>query len=1179
MSTITCGYHVPPRTIFFKPNKDNDPTATTNTTSPNQSSKQWLPTNDTTVPSSNVNERNNVNSRKKIRRGKKKAKDINIYYNNINGFKSKMSSLKVILEKEQPHVIALCETKLSKNSHGLLEETVDKKNYKIIPRYTKYGKEGMMVAIRNNTFQNILDVTHSQLNTIVSVRASTGTYSTRIILGYAPQEDETEQSEEFFDELELEIKMCIEAGDLPILLGDFNSKINPSEDSPYGTPQSKNGNLLYNILAEHNLHILNFTKLCTGKWTHVIRTTGASSVLDYIAVHRQTLDNVKSMLIDESGILCPFRVTKKNGVSTSTLSDHNALLLKLQIPRCNKPSQKEHINQWIIKPNGYSKMEQMFESNCDSVEVDYKNPQKTYNSYESMVDKVLDTSFKTTEEKKNSHSFKNSLDKSLKPLCTKLTQFASRGKVQRKVAVQYRTLIIQMNTEKVSEINAQRLMKRVENLSENDRFSAQNFWKAKKSIQSSIRTCNSVYDEEENEVFEDAEIIEAYRKEFDNRLSSVDIKPELQNYKERTEELCTEILKLARTQRQPDFSREEYDKVVNKLQEGKAHGLDKKPAEVFKHGGDNFRNLTLRVLNCIKNTHSIPTQWELMKITPLYKGKGSQKRLVNQRGIFLTQVLSKIWERLIKERIRSIVSRINKLQGGSRNGKGTPDQVFLIRACINHARYTNSPLYLNFYDFKQCFDKIWLQDSIISLYKLGLMDEHLAHIYELNSKAEIEVNTPLGTTKRFIKNAIVKQGSVTAGSLCSASTGEFCDEHIRGGVQIGKMKINSVAYVDDLTTANIKVTDASDSHKEVCFFSDKKKQPLNEDKCFLLPLFLKQCDPIPTQTVNGKEVRVVSEAPCLGDIFNNRGTYKDLIDDRVRRGKMCTVNCLSTCSTSEFGKYTINSLLLLYRTVFLQTILFNSETWDNIPQNAIDRLHSLQMKYLKWMLHSPRGTPNAVVMLELGVFPIRQEIDARKFMFLHHILNLDPDDPVRCSYQQQQLYVYEKNWGNEMNQTLVHYNLPVDLNLIQHMSLTKWKSMVKQTITTHAFTCLINNYTTLEKASRSHYTECKQQSYFNFLSPQDSRTWFQVRAGVYDIKCNRSYMYSDNECRLCENGDEDIFHIINQCPNVPRSSIGMNSLYGISDEEIIESVSKVNFFKNALERKLVEENCSQAEDL
>ena len=100
-----------------------------------------------------------------------------------------------------------------------------------------------------------------------------------------------------------------------------------------------------------------------------------------------------------------------------------------------------------------------------------------------------------------------------------------------------------MNTETVLAMNHAKLQKRVESLSEDDRFSAQKFWKAKKSIQGRHQACNSVYNENGREVFEDDDIIEAYRSEFDKRLTSVEIRQELRDYKELTDKLCEEILK------------------------------------------------------------------------------------------------------------------------------------------------------------------------------------------------------------------------------------------------------------------------------------------------------------------------------------------------------------------------------------------------------------------------------------------------------------------------------------------------------------------------------------------------------------------------------------------------------------------------------------------------------------
>ena len=236
-----------------------------------------------------------------------------------------MTSLESIVQSTKPHIIALCETKLSKNSNGIIEEVFNKKEYKSFPRCTKVGKEGLLIAVKHNTFKSVLEVTQSQLNTIISVRLSSGCSNIRLILGYAPQETEDETvRQQFFDELELEVKTCIDAGDTLFLAGDFNAKISNSTPAhQYGTPISNNGQLLHNILTEQDLHMMNFDAKCQGKWTHVIRTTGASSVLDYVVTDRYLKEHIVDMVIDESTLLCPFTTTRSKGKISSTLSDHN----------------------------------------------------------------------------------------------------------------------------------------------------------------------------------------------------------------------------------------------------------------------------------------------------------------------------------------------------------------------------------------------------------------------------------------------------------------------------------------------------------------------------------------------------------------------------------------------------------------------------------------------------------------------------------------------------------------------------------------------------------------------------------------------------------------------------------------------------------------------------------------
>ena len=196
--------------------------------------------------------------------------------------------------------------------------------------------------------------------------------------------------------------------------------------------------------------------------------------------------------------------------------------------------------------------------------------------------------------------------------------------------------------------------------------------------------------------------------------------------------------------------------------------------------------------------------------------------------------------------------------------------------------------------------------------------------------------------------------------------------------------------------------------------------------------------------------------------------------------------------------------------VFLPTLLFNSETWNNLSKNDYDRLHTVQNKYLKWMLHTPRGTCTAFTLLELGMLPVRQEIDLRKLNFLHHILTLPIDDPVYRVYNEQKLYTCEPNWYNEVMELLQYYNITNDEEAIKLMSKDKWKALTKRAVRTKALALL--NFECRSKKKTANipiYEELALQDYVLRLTPSRARMCFQVRAQVYDIKCNRAYMYPD----------------------------------------------------------------------
>ena len=232
---------------------------------------------------------------------------------------------------------------------------------------------------------------------------------------------------------------------------------------------------------------------------------------------------------------------------------------------------------------------------------------------------------------------------------------------------------------------ADNFKKIIKELTENVKFSAQNFWKARKSKAVKKQNCLSIIKENGCQVFGETAIKSAYRDEFVKRLSPNKMDIDMKHLEETTNKLFYLCTNLNTKSNEPDFSINELEDVLSDLQNNKAPGRDNIPAEIFIHIGNDLKNLLLLVINDLKNSHKVPHQWNNVAITTMYKGKGSKKELVNHRGIFLTQVITKIFERLIMIRISENIESISKLQAGARKNKCTADQTFIVRSCINHA--------------------------------------------------------------------------------------------------------------------------------------------------------------------------------------------------------------------------------------------------------------------------------------------------------------------------------------------------------------------------------------------------------------------------------------------------------------------------------------------------------------
>ena len=197
---------------------------------------------------------------------------------------------------------------------------------------------------------------------------------------------------------------------------------------------------------------------------------------------------------------------------------------------------------------------------------------------------------------------------------------------------------------------------------------------------------------------------------------------------------------------------------------------------------------------------------------------------------------------------------------------------------IDHAIYLKKKLYITFYDYTTCFDSLWLDDCMVSLWDIGIQSELFHLIFKLNEKTRIRIKTPYGVSDPFVCHRIVKQGSVLSSNICSASTGELCDENNDGYAVIGCTMINNTLYVDDTIDYNSDINETIVSHDHINNFSDAKRLGMNQPKCGVMIINKKKHMTARHHyrskvTAYNKSLKL----KFLGDMVNEKGNNEDLI--------------------------------------------------------------------------------------------------------------------------------------------------------------------------------------------------------------------------------------------------------------------------------------------------------------
>ena len=554
----------------------------------------------------------------------------------------------------------------------------------------------------------------------------------------------------------------------------------------------------------------------------------------------------------------------------------------------------------------------------------------------------------------------------------------------------------------------------------------------------------------------------------------------------------------------------------------------------------------MKMANEMLEIEETPKQWENMKIKAVHKS-GPMELLTKKRGLFLTSIVSKFFEKLLEDQMESV--KFDDFQFGGTKGMGTVDNWFIFTAMVDEARRLKKNIYFFFGDLVKCFDRLWLKDCLVDLHEAGVREREIRMLYELNRSAVIKISTPVGDTKEIRVNEIAKQGTVFGTKLCCASTGKVNNEESRSTVIYPNICVKSLTFVDDIMAAG--------SHENIqsagkrCGKLEKEKfWEFSIDKSKWMCMNFNKKEEVKEVDIVVKQGKIeqTDSYKMLGNWANSKANMDTHLIHLKQKSNGIIHHIKTICCQNKIGIEEFSAKRHVYQTLATKSIFHNLEVWTNLRQTDMEQLECLQGKMLKSIFGLPKATPYWGILYELDIPPIHLLLTYKKLMLYHNLINSKADRMIRRIVEMQEKLQHSKCWYGEVTSEAAEIGITLSKNSVQKVAKSQWKKYVKEKVKVafeHEFKCKQSQMKKL-RFMKSKGVETYLKNAFN----DDARYAMMIRLNVLDIIAGN--FGRQGNCELCGNADDSTEHVF-LCGYLHHHDLDTNNLcLGDRMGEIVE---------------------------
>ena len=507
----------------------------------------------------------------------------------------------------------------------------------------------------------------------------------------------------------------------------------------------------------------------------------------------------------------------------------------------------------------------------------------------------------------------------------------------------------------------------------------------------------------------------------------------------------------------------------------------------------------------------------------------------NERGITLASNIGKLFERIINERLKTIVE-ITDAQAGGRAGSATTDHLLILQQAIQSAKNRKKDVYMGFLDVTKAYDKAWILGIMHILYERGLEDSLWETVLNLNDNLTATLKTKYGHTRAIQIRDSLRQGGVLAvlqyGIMMDQINQAIKAKGLGIKLQGTDTKIPSLLWVDDVLVIAESIEELQEMLNVINEIAAEYHIEFGMAKSQVLKV--------------GKE-EAITMMPLGNQAMTQTNTYKYLGFHQTSKNKL-TQHLKATKSKCEGAYQKILNVAgdKLFKGIQLKVIwelieaeitaiaLNTSEIWE--PDKQENKQHNAILdNIIKRVLKVPRTTPREVLYMELGIL----DLESRR---IKNRINMENR-------------VNKK--GSET--TKIAMNAPIKNGWKEHTdalnteigSTNNSKTHIKEKINKHHRTNINQSGAGKSKVqflltgTRGNWKVNQRPQYLDTLTRNQASALFKARTRMFPAKNNFRGAHSDNTCRFCTKATETQEHLFNEC-----TTLHANNTTKVTYEEI-----------------------------